>query len=265
MTDKQHRARKRFGQNFLTNQHIINKLVTLIAPKPKDQMVEIGPGQGALTAPLLNHLDHLTAIEIDRDLQALLEAKFHDQSLSIIKEDALKVDIGQLVEGDALRIVGNLPYNISTPLIFHLLCDRERIKDMHFMLQLEVVERLAAAPGSKTYGKLSVICQYFCQVEQCFVVPPNSFSPPPKVMSAIVKLSPRPFPTQAEDDDLFIKLVKLSFAQRRKTLKNNLKNWLTAQQIALITDDLTKRPETLSLENYVKLSNTIRKIINKNG
>ncbi len=263
MTKKPHQARKRFGQNFLTDTHIIDKLIRLINPKPCDNMVEIGPGQGALTQPLLAQLNALNAIEIDRDLHALLSHQFADQHLILHQNDALKFDFKTLIGENPLRVVGNLPYNISTPLIFELLAYRDFIQDMHFMLQLEVVERLAATHNNKTYGRISVICQYYCQVDQCFVVPPTAFSPAPKVVSAIVKLTPRPFGTVALDDDLFIKVVKTSFSHRRKTLKNNLKNILSSDQLAHIDQDISQRPEQLSVDNYVKLTNNIYRIINR--
>ena len=259
MSNYEHKPRKRFGQNFLHDSSIINRLVGAINPKPDQVMVEIGPGQGALTAPLLERLDHMHAVELDRDLIPLLLEKFASQGLEIHQADALKFNFSQLMQDTPLRIVGNLPYNISTPLLFHLISYQERIKDMHFMLQLEVVDRLAAKPGSKTYGRLSVITQYYCQIDKLFNVPPGAFTPPPKVMSAIVRLIPRTFAVQAYNPELFEHVVKTSFAQRRKTLRNNLKQILTAEQLELLKQNLSQRPEQLSLEDYVNLSNEIAK------
>lgn len=255
----EHKARKRFGQNFLHDKSIIHRLVAAINPKTTDVMVEIGPGQGALTEPLLEKLDHLHAIELDRDLVPILRENFSQLGLEIHEADALKFDFRQLMTGKPLRIVGNLPYNISTPLLFHLISYQEKVTDMHFMLQLEVVDRLAAKPGNKTYGRLSVITQYYCQIDKLFQVPPGAFNPPPKVMSAIVRLVPRPSPWIAHNTELFEFVVRTSFSQRRKTLRNNLKQFLSAEQLELLTQDLTLRPEQLSIEDYVKLSNEIMK------
>lgn len=253
----EHKPRKRFGQNFLHDSFIIHRIVSAINPKPEDNVVEIGPGQGALTAPLLEKLDHLHVIELDRDLIPLLQDKFATQGLKIHAADALKFNYSELMQDAPLRIVGNLPYNISTPLLFHLISYQEKIRDMHFMLQLEVVDRLAAKPGSKTYGRLSVITQYYCQVDKLFNVSPGAFNPPPKVMSAIVRLTPRVFSIQATNPELFALVVKTSFAQRRKTLRNNLKQILTTEQIDSLQQDLGLRPEQLNLEDYVLLSNVI--------
>jgi 16S rRNA (adenine1518-N6/adenine1519-N6)-dimethyltransferase len=253
----EHRARKRFGQNFLHDPAIIHRLVSAISPKSDDRVVEIGPGQGALTQPLLAQLDHLHAIELDRDLVPFLREQFTTQGLEVHEADALKFDFRQLLNEKPLRVVGNLPYNISTPLLFHLLSYQEKILDMHFMLQLEVVDRLAAKPGSKTYGRLSVITQYYCHVEKLFHVPPGAFNPPPKVMSAIVKLTPRQSEYVANNISLFEYVVKTSFSQRRKTLRNNLKQFLSLEQLDLLKQDLTLRPEQLSLQNFVELSNEI--------
>ncbi|NOY62622.1 MAG: 16S rRNA (adenine(1518)-N(6)/adenine(1519)-N(6))-dimethyltransferase RsmA, partial [Gammaproteobacteria bacterium] len=189
-----HRARKRFGQNFLHDGHVIARIVAAVRPRPGQQIVEIGPGQGALTEPLLDAAGELDVVELDRDLIPLLEQRFNaQQTLRIHQADALKFDFSTL-RGDcadaALRVVGNLPYNISTPLLFHLLSFSGLIKDMHFMLQKEVVDRLAAQPGGGDYGRLSVMMQYHCQVERLFVVKPGSFTPVPKVDSAIVRLTP---------------------------------------------------------------------------
>ena len=263
MSDK-HIPRKRFGQNFLHDQGIIQKIVKSIAPKENDNIVEIGPGQGAITEPLIEKLNHLNVVELDRDLIPLLQDKFAGQSLDIHESDALKFDFRKLMQEAPLRIVGNLPYNISTPLLFHLLSYHTQVKDMHFMLQLEVVDRLAAAPGSKAYGRLSIITQYYCQVDKLFNVPQGAFNPPPKVMSAIVRLVPRELDTKVTDESLFQTVVKTAFSQRRKTLRNNLKQLLAADQLDQLTQDLSLRPEQLSLEDYIHLSNEIVTLPSKN-
>jgi 16S rRNA (adenine1518-N6/adenine1519-N6)-dimethyltransferase len=254
-----HQPRKRFGQNFLHDLSVISKLSRAINAKPSDNMVEIGPGQGALTEPLLQTLNHLNAVELDRDLIPLLQSKFTPEQLTIHSADALKFDFSQLFGEQALRVVGNLPYNISTPLLIHLLSYQQNIKDMHFMLQLEVVDRLAAVPGNKNYGRLSVVSQYFCQVDKLFNVPPGAFNPPPKVMSAIVRLEPRVFSEVASDEALFQKLVKTAFAQRRKTLRNNLKQLFDSEQLEQISAatgvNLADRPEQISVKEYVMLAN----------
>lgn len=247
-----HKARKRFGQNFLTDTQIIDRIVATIAPKMDDNLLEIGPGKGAMTLPLLDKVEHLNVIEIDRDLIALLEA-FNSSKLIIHQGDALKFDIGQLPQ--PLRVVGNLPYNISSPILFHLLEYREHIQDMTFMLQKEVVERMVAAPGSKTYGRLSVMIQAFFHCELVFIVPPESFDPAPKVDSAIVYLKPLTQP-MVEQLEGFSKIVKAAFAQRRKTLKNNLKSYLNNQQTQI---DLSQRAEALSVQDFVTLANDYEK------
>ena len=255
---EKHIARKRFGQNFLHDADIIRHIVASIAPKADAMMVELGPGQGAISAPLLERLDSLHAIELDRDLIPILERKLGDKGLVIHPADALRFDFSQLMQDDKpLRVVGTLPYNISPPLLFHLLSYQERIDDMHFMLQLEVVDRLSAEPNSKAYGRLSVICQYHCQVDKLFNVPPGAFNPAPKVMSAIVRLKPRPFAVKANNVVLLELLLRHSFSMRRKTLRNNLKNWLTSEQLDVLDIDLGRRPEQLSVAEFVQLSNQI--------
>lgn len=255
-----HRARKRFGQNFLIDDNVIHNIVSAIHPKPGDNLVEIGPGQGALTRRLLEHCPTLQVLELDRDLSALLIDKFHNYpEFRLHQGDALKTDFQQFRRGDApLRIVGNLPYNISTPLIFHLLAYAGDISDMHFMLQKEVVDRLAAVPGEKSYGRLSVMVQYYCQVEPLFTVPPGSFHPAPKVESAIVRLLPHgDAPHPADDVDLLQKIVSTCFQQRRKTLRNTLKQFADAQQLEQLDIDLGLRPEALGIADFVKLSNRL--------
>ncbi|UTW44931.1 16S rRNA (adenine(1518)-N(6)/adenine(1519)-N(6))-dimethyltransferase RsmA [bacterium SCSIO 12696] len=255
-----HRARKRFGQNFLVDDNIIEKIVAAINPKDGDNLVEIGPGQGALTRPLLDRCPQLQVVELDRDLAALLTDKFHNYpEFKLHQGDALKTDFLQFKCNETpLRIVGNLPYNISTPLIFHLLGYAGNVSDMHFMLQKEVVDRLAASPGDKTYGRLTVMAQYHCQIEPLFVVPPGSFHPAPKVQSAIVRLLPyKQPPYVAADPKLLHKLVSTCFQQRRKTLRNSLKHFAPAEQLATLAIDLNLRPEVLAVKDFVSLSNEL--------
>jgi 16S rRNA (adenine1518-N6/adenine1519-N6)-dimethyltransferase len=260
-----HRARKRFGQNFLHDQHVIARIVKAITPKEGQVLVEIGPGKGAITEPLLETCNQLTTIEIDRDLAAMLRDRFAaNPGFRLIEHDVLEFDFASLnAPPGALRILGNLPYNISTPLLFHLLQYHDLIADMVFMLQLEVVDRLAAGPGDPDYGRLSVMMQYFCKVEKLFKVPPGAFLPQPKVESAIVKLTPlRPLPYPATNIDTFTTVVRAAFSQRRKTIRNTLKNLLSSDQLASLELDLNLRPENLSLEDYVRISNVLdRKIV----
>ncbi len=256
----EHQARKRFGQNFLVDNNIIEKIVSAIAPTPNQNLIEIGPGQGAITGPVLEKCPRLNVIELDRDLIPLLQKKFHQYpELHIHQGDALKTDFSQFYrERKPLRIIGNLPYNISTPLMFHLLSFSGQIRDMYFMLQKEVVTRLAAVPGDKNYGRLSIMVQYYCQVEPLFQVPPTAFRPAPKVESAIVRLLPYPEPPYPADDlQLLSRLVRACFQQRRKTMRNTLKHMLNAEQLEQLGIDLTRRPETLSVEDFVVLSNQI--------
>ena len=241
-----HQARKRFSQNFLVDDQIVNRIVATISPKKSDNIVEIGPGKGALTFPLLQNLDHLSVIEIDRDLISLLKLKKQDK-LTIYEADALKFDYGLI--SDNLRIVGNLPYNISSPLLFRLLSSKNQIIDMTFMLQKEVVDRIVASHGSKTYGRISVMMQAFFEVESMFTVPKESFEPQPKIESAILYLKTRTKPL-TENIKLLEKIVKISFSQRRKTLKNCLKSILSQEQTKI---DLSQRAEMLSVENFITL------------
>ena len=241
-----HQVRKRFGQNFLVDDQIINRIVSTISPKKSDNIVEIGPGKGALTFPLLEHLDHLSVIEIDRDLISLLKLE-KQEKLTIYEADALKFDYGLM--SNNLRIIGNLPYNISSPLLFRLLSSKNKIIDMTFMLQKEVVDRIVARYGSKTYGRLSVMMQTFFEVESMFTVPKESFDPQPKIESAILYLKTRTKPL-TENTKLLEKIVKISFSQRRKTLKNCLKSILSQEQTKI---DLSQRAEMLSVENFITL------------
>lgn len=253
-----HVARKRFGQNFLQDTGMIRKIVRSIAPGGKDHMVEIGPGMGAITELLLEENSQLDVIELDRDLIPMLRVKFFNYpDFTIHEADALKFDFAALRKTDEkLRVVGNLPYNISTPLIFHLLSFQGLIHDMHFMLQKEVVERLAAKPGTGQWGRLSVMAQYFCDVESLFLVPPECFTPRPKVESAIVRMTPKQQPTQqALDEKVLGDTLRLAFAQRRKTLRNNMKGQVSGEQLEALDLDPQRRPETLSLAEFVKLAN----------
>lgn len=254
-----HRARKRFGQNFLRDPGVISRIVRAIAPRPGERLVEIGPGQGALTEPLLEAADgHLEVIELDRDLIPGLRVQFFNHPGFVIHEgDALKFDFRALRgAGQPLRVVGNLPYNISTPLIAHLLQAGDAIADMHFMLQKEVVERLAAAPGGTDWGRLSVMAQYRCRVESLFVVPPEAFVPRPKVDSAIVRLTPHAeLPHPAADEALLFILVREAFGQRRKTLRNNLKGRIDAESLEALGIDPSRRPQTLTVEEFVRIAN----------
>lgn len=259
-TDSFHRARKRFGQNFLINQGIIRDIVRAIHPVRGDHIVEIGPGKGAITEQLAAACDQLSVIELDRDLVPWLKVKFEKHpGFQLHQADALAFDFEQLIQGDQpLRIVGNLPYNISTPLIFHLLSYADKVQDMHFMLQKEVVKRMAARPGESAYGRLGIMVQYFCEVEALFEVPPDAFDPAPKVDSAIVRLTPyKNLPYPARDHKALEKLVNLAFQQRRKTLRNSLKNALPMTVIESLPVDVGARAETLSLETFVTLSNLL--------
>ena len=262
--ESEHRARKRFGQNFLHDPGIIGRIVKAVMPRPDQTLIEIGPGQGAITAPLLDTASKLTAIEIDRDLAAMLRTRFaHYPGFRLIERDVLKVNFADLGDGHAvapasLRILGNLPYNISTPLLFHLLDYRELISDMVFMLQLEVVDRLAAMPGHPDYGRLSVMMQYHCKVEKLFTVPAGAFRPQPKVESAIVKLAPwRPLPHPARNPDTLSRVVRTAFSQRRKTLRNTLKTLLPPDQLDVLGLDLKLRPENVGLRDYVRISDLV--------
>ncbi len=254
---KQHRARKRFGQHFLHDRGVINHIVTALAPRPDDRIVEIGPGTGALTRELLARIGHLDAVELDRDLVARLRSEFPADKLTLHSADALKFDFCQLTRsGQKLRLVGNLPYNISTPLLFHLLDQAGCIQDMLFMLQKEVVTRLSAAPGGKDYGRLSVMIQYRCTVEKLFDVASGAFTPPPQVDSAVVRLVPHAAaPVAVHDPDRFARLVQAAFASRRKVLRNTLKNFLGAGEMLALGIDPTRRAETLTLAEFAALSN----------
>nr|MDV6596588.1 16S rRNA (adenine(1518)-N(6)/adenine(1519)-N(6))-dimethyltransferase RsmA [Pseudomonas aeruginosa] len=259
----QHRARKRFGQNFLHDAGVIHRILRTIHAREGQRLLEIGPGQGALTEGLLGSGARLDVIELDQDLIPLLKLKFGLESrFSLHQGDALKFDFASLVEsGEKLRVVGNLPYNISTPLIFHLLEYAPVIEDMHFMLQKEVVERLAATPGGGDWGRLSIMVQYHCRVEHLFNVGPGAFNPPPKVDSAIVRLTPFAEPPHpARDPKLLERVVREAFNQRRKTLRNTLKPLLSVEDIEAAEVDPTLRPEQLDLAAFVRLANRLAEL-----
>ncbi|MBX3616137.1 16S rRNA (adenine(1518)-N(6)/adenine(1519)-N(6))-dimethyltransferase RsmA [Nitrosomonas sp.] len=249
-----HKARKRFGQNFLIDQSIIAKIIAEIHPQKNDRIIEIGPGLGALTKSLIRMVDHLDVIEIDRDIAARLHDEFARDKLTIYTSDALRFDFASL--GNNLRIVGNLPYNISTPLLFHLSQFKEHVFDMHFMLQKEVVERMVGAPDSSNYGRLSVMLQYRFDMEYILDVPPESFSPMPKVESAVVRMTPKTkFIIKAANEDLFSQIVSAAFSLRRKTLRNALYHYLKAEDFIALEIDSRARAENLPLEKFVAITN----------
>jgi 16S rRNA (adenine1518-N6/adenine1519-N6)-dimethyltransferase len=260
-----HKARKRFGQNFLHDPAIIRQIVASVAPQPGERLVEIGPGRGAITTELLQAAGSLDVVELDRDLvQPLGELCAGLGNLRIHSADALKFDFCRLAQttagetgpgGGGLRVVGNLPYNISTPLLFHLLDQADCIRDLHFMLQKEVVERMAAGPGTKVYGRLSVMLQARCQVEPLFTIGPGAFNPPPKVYSAFVRLTPLRQPAPIDDRSCFSQLVSSAFSQRRKTLRNSLNQLVDATLIESVGIDPGLRAESLSVEDFIQLAN----------
>lgn len=269
---KKHTARKRFGQNFLINKEIIFNLVACVNPQVSDCLIEIGPGLGALTYPLLAGAKKMTVIELDRDL---VESLSRVEGLSVINQDVLKVDFfnlhktiidinqndiseNNINQEDRLRVVGNLPYNISTPIIFHLLKARKVVKDMHFMLQKEVVERMAAMADTPEYGRLSVMVQRYCAVTPLLMISPECFNPAPKVMSQFVKLTPYLIdPFEIIDDVLFENIVRAAFANRRKMLRNNLKKYFATEDFAACNIDPQARAETLSPVDFARLSNYV--------
>jgi 16S rRNA (adenine1518-N6/adenine1519-N6)-dimethyltransferase len=249
-----YRHKKALGQHFLHDSHYLDRIVAAIRPAPDDLMVEIGPGQGALTRPLLEKLNHLHVVEIDRDLIAWLGQSFPADRLTVHAADALKFDFGSL--GSPLRVVGNLPYNISSPLLFHLAEYAGQVIDMHFMLQKEVVDRMAAEPDTADYGRLSVMLQARFRVLKLFNVPPGAFNPPPKVDSAIVRLIPLPADAiPYQDGQRFAEIVGRAFGQRRKTLRNTLKGMIEPEVFELLGIDPQRRGETLSVEEFSRLAN----------
>jgi len=255
-----HRPRKRFGQHFLHDRGVTNRILAAIDPRPGDRVVEIGPGLGVLTCPLLQRVGELDVVEIDRDLAPELQHRCGEGGeLRVHQADALTFDFASLAGGPRkLRVVGNLPYNISTPLLFHLLKALEWIRDMHFMLQQEVVERITASPGGKDYGRLSVMLQFHCEAEYLFHVGRGAFSPPPRVESAVLRLRPRPAPpVPLHDHTLFASLVQTAFSHRRKTLRNALGSLVVPTDMADAGVDPSLRPEQLAVEDYARLSNAV--------
>lgn len=253
-----HTARKRFGQNFLNDAYIIDQIVSVINPKNGENLVEIGPGLAALTEPVCELVDKLTVVELDRDLAARLRSHpFISNKLNIVESDALKFDFSELIQEDRpLRVFGNLPYNISTPLMFHLFSFAGAIQDMHFMLQKEVVNRLAASPGNKNYGRLTVMAQYYSQVIPVLHVPPSAFNPPPKVDSAVVRLIPhKQKPVTVTNEKTLNKVCAMAFNQRRKTIRNSLKELLNEDEISELNIKPELRAENLTLEQYAALAN----------
>lgn len=253
-----HRPRKRFGQNFLHDPGIIRRIVSVIDPKPGEHLVEIGPGRGAITCGLLRAASSLDAVELDRDLIEPLTRLCGDLGeLRIHNTDALNFDLCTLHPGEKLRLVGNLPYNVSTPLLFRFLDQADCIQDMHFMLQKEVVERIAAAPGSKAYGRLSVMIQTYCLPEPLLRIGPGAFAPAPKVDSAFLRLTPRrPLPIPVQDPRFLSQLVAKAFSQRRKTLRNSLRELISVAQLEAQGVDPGRRAEALDVETFVRLANT---------
>ena len=246
-----HIARKRFGQHFLTDASLLGAIVDAIAPQPGQALVEIGPGLGAMTNPLVAACQHLTVIELDRDLAARLRKR---SELSVVEADVLKVDFAALAAqaGQPLRIVGNLPYNISTPILFHLLGSVDHVVDQHFMLQKEVVDRMASGPGRKDYGRLSVMLQWRYAIESVLDVPPQAFEPPPRVDSAVVRMRPLPEPAGV-DAGLLGELVQVAFSQRRKLLRHTLGRWLEARAYSGAFD-VQRRAEEVPVSEYLDLA-----------
>jgi 16S rRNA (adenine1518-N6/adenine1519-N6)-dimethyltransferase len=249
-----HIARKRFGQHFLTDSTILDRIVSAIDPKPGEALVEIGPGLGAMTDPLVARSGHLTVVELDRDLAARLRKR---SELTVIEADVLQVDFRALAAqaGRKLRVVGNLPYNISTPILFHLLDAVSEVEDQHFMLQKEVVERMAAGPGGKDYGRLSVMLQWRYDIENVLDVPPEAFDPPPRVDSAVVRMQPWPQPP-AVDAALLGELVMVAFSQRRKLLRHTLGRWLEQRGFDG-SFDVQRRAEEVPVADYLALAQAL--------
>lgn len=246
--------RKRFGQHFLHDPGVLDRIVQAIAPAAGDHIVEIGPGRGALTRPLLGQVARLDVIELDRDLAAALEAELHDSRLHVHQGDALRFDFSAL--GTDLRLVGNLPYNISTPLLFHLLAQSECFRDLHVMLQKEVVDRMAASPGGRDYGRLTVALAARCRVDRLFVIRPGAFTPPPRVDSAFARLVPDPERrARIDSEPVFDQVVTRAFSQRRKQLGNSLRGLVDAVSLQALGIDPASRPETLDVAAFTKIAN----------
>jgi len=253
------RARKRFGQHFLHDKNIIDKILRAIDPKRDDNLLEIGPGRGALTLPLLNYCDQLTVVELDRDLIPVLQRKaVQGGQLKVINADILTFEFDSLPRIGGLRVVGNLPYNISTPLMFHLMDSITKIQDMHFMLQKEVARRIVANVGTRNYGRLSVMIQYFCHCQYLFDVAPTCFTPAPKVDSAVIRLTPHKAPiVSAKDFTVFSEIVRTAFNQRRKTISNSLKSMLSPEILDACNIDRRLRAENLTLQDFACLANHV--------
>lgn len=251
-----HHARKRFGQHFLVDEGVIDAIVRAISPKRADNVVEIGPGLSALTRPLLNALDHLTVVEIDRDLVARLRNTYSSQRLTVVESDVLEVGFSTL--GAGLRVVGNLPYNISSPLLFHLIPWADQVIDQHFMLQREVIDRMVAKPSTSEYGRLSVMLQSRYDMEKLFDVPPEAFDPPPRVVSAVVRMIPLPADrARAHDEAFFSQVVARAFAQRRKMLRKGLGDWARHVDWDVVGIPETARAEELSVAQFIALSDCL--------
>jgi len=252
----QHQARKRFGQHFLTDESVVDAIVRAIAPARGDHVIEIGPGLSALTRPLLDRLDRLTAVEIDRDLAARLRRQYPAERLEVVEADALTVDFAAF--GDGLRVVGNLPYNISSPLLFHLMGAAEQVRDQHFMLQREVIDRMVAEPGSADYGRLSVMLQSRYRMEKLFDVPPEAFDPPPRVVSAVVRMAPlppeRPRP---RSEAAFEQVVARAFSQRRKMLRRVLADWAPQVPWEALGIAPTARAEEVPVAAFIGLADAL--------
>ncbi|MCY4265557.1 MAG: 16S rRNA (adenine(1518)-N(6)/adenine(1519)-N(6))-dimethyltransferase RsmA [Gammaproteobacteria bacterium] len=258
-----HPVRKRFGQHFLHDQAVINRLIDAVHPKAGEHLLEIGPGRGALTEPLVTSGARLDCVEIDRDLAASLKDRYASSPLvNIHQQDILKFDVNSLIDngdsGKSLRIIGNLPYNISTPVLFYLLRFSQLIRDMTFMLQLEVVQRLTAVCGDRNYGRLGLMVRYYCHTEHLFNVPSAAFSPRPKVSSAIVRLTPhQDLPLPVKNVGTLDQVLRTAFSQRRKTLRNSLKTLISEAKLQSLAIDYKKRPETLQLADFVAISDAL--------
>ena len=250
-----HIPRRRFGQHFLADEGVIREIVAVIGPQPGDSMVEIGPGLGALTTPLLSRLARLHVVELDRDIVARLRVTYPSSKLEIHSGDALDFDFSAL--GPALRVVGNLPYNISTPILFHLARNVAALRDIHVMLQKEVVARIVARPGTPQYGRLSVMLQYHFEAEAVLDVAASAFRPPPKVQSAVVRMAPRRVPAACFSDGLFASVARAAFSQRRKTLRNALRTYLQQPDFAALGLNPLVRPQDLSVDEFVGIANYI--------
>jgi len=260
-THQGHKPRKRFGQNFLVDESIVDRILAAVNPATEEHLVEIGPGLGALTRSLAQSKAQLTLVELDRDLVTELQQQFGPlDSVRIISADALKTDFSSFSSGEKLRIIGNLPYNISSPLLFHLVSHMSVIADMHFMLQKEVVNRITASPGSGDWGRLGIMLQFHFETEKLLDVPPGAFNPPPKVESAVVRLKPRAKPlANIPPKDLEI-VVRTAFNNRRKTLRNCLRNLIDAPELEALSIDPQARPETLSLQDFIQIAGKVKSL-----